>query len=718
MGLALTALPELLSPLPIQHFVDSNGNALSGGKLFTYTAGTTTKQTTYTDATGATPNTNPVTLNTRGEAGVWLNPNIVYKFVLSPSTDTDPPTNPIWTVDNISVSGGATSAATDITPQNYGAVGDGFIGDDGSITATQTSFFSTSASFEASDVGQSIGIVGAGTSGATLVTTIATYVAPNEVTLSAAAGTTVSSAHFAFGTDDSAALARFFSSNVGGRASFQDGSVYISTTKQTSQIKNLNANYNPIAFLIGNNTDNCFTVVTPQSLVTSQVTSRAIYRGLYLDALATGLDLHVQNDGSACYYGLIEDYSYRDPHLLSPSASSNQAIENFIVFDWIQRHCGQHGLHVHLVGGGSSTTIYCNETNIYNWEIRGLGQRFGSGTGSTASNAIRFTFDGITTASASKISNFNVYGCNWDADVANSLAGAGIGSVIFANAINTTTYRHVEAFRMYGPGGIESTSGQVAGPPLFLDGSNFTQGDWIESHIDQGIPFQWGIGVPSVFLSTPGDANEYCETSPNRAIVHEALLKRPTDGRSLVSSDVFPNGGFIDPNFKNIGSVYSTLGTLVASGNLVITIPLGLPANPVGNVNNTWQWPVTLILDHKPDSKTVINWAYAEYRIQIAYQVSPGPAAAGVNAILTVNVPSGNPSQTFAPNAVTFALTSSSGSLNDQLQVTIPGGANVGAGSINKLIDVIAYRTSGGGINEANHNYGTPGVQVNTGFGI
>src|SRR6185312_2331496 len=91
-----------LSPLPIQHFVDNNGNLCVGCKLFTYQAGTTTKQNTYTDSAGGTPNTNPVVMNARGEANVWLDPTLSYQFVLSPSTDSDPPTDPIWTVDQIS----------------------------------------------------------------------------------------------------------------------------------------------------------------------------------------------------------------------------------------------------------------------------------------------------------------------------------------------------------------------------------------------------------------------------------------------------------------------------------------------------------------------------------------------------------------------------------------------------------------------------------------
>lgn len=79
-----------------------------GAKLFTYAAGTTNKQATYTDSTGATPQTNPIILNARGEptngagsAGLWLQQSVAYKFVLAPSTDTDPPTNPIWTIDNV-----------------------------------------------------------------------------------------------------------------------------------------------------------------------------------------------------------------------------------------------------------------------------------------------------------------------------------------------------------------------------------------------------------------------------------------------------------------------------------------------------------------------------------------------------------------------------------------------------------------------------------------
>jgi hypothetical protein len=95
-----------LAPLAKQQF-NQNGVPLAGGKLFTYNAGTTTKALTYTDSTGDTPNTNPIILDSNGQCGVWLLPTNAYKFVLSPSTDTDPPTNPFWTVDNVTTGQGA-----------------------------------------------------------------------------------------------------------------------------------------------------------------------------------------------------------------------------------------------------------------------------------------------------------------------------------------------------------------------------------------------------------------------------------------------------------------------------------------------------------------------------------------------------------------------------------------------------------------------------------
>jgi hypothetical protein len=70
-------------------FFDNNGDPLIGGKLFTYAAGTTTPQATFTSATGTTPNSNPIILNGGGRvpAEIWLTDGLQYKFVLYSSTD-------------------------------------------------------------------------------------------------------------------------------------------------------------------------------------------------------------------------------------------------------------------------------------------------------------------------------------------------------------------------------------------------------------------------------------------------------------------------------------------------------------------------------------------------------------------------------------------------------------------------------------------------------
>lgn len=86
----------VVTPTAKTQFIDAAGAPLAGGKLYTYIAGTTTPQASYTDSTGATPNSNPVILDSRGEANVWLGES-TYKFKLTDANDVE-----IWTVDYIS----------------------------------------------------------------------------------------------------------------------------------------------------------------------------------------------------------------------------------------------------------------------------------------------------------------------------------------------------------------------------------------------------------------------------------------------------------------------------------------------------------------------------------------------------------------------------------------------------------------------------------------
>lgn len=83
-----------LLPPGKQCYLDNAGIPLVGGKLYTYAAGTSTPKATYSDSTGLTPLTNPVILDSRGEATIFWNG--AYKVVLKDALDAT-----IWTVDNV-----------------------------------------------------------------------------------------------------------------------------------------------------------------------------------------------------------------------------------------------------------------------------------------------------------------------------------------------------------------------------------------------------------------------------------------------------------------------------------------------------------------------------------------------------------------------------------------------------------------------------------------
>ena len=85
-------------------FLDANGNPLSGGKLYTYTAGSSTPENTYTTQAGSVANANPVILNSNGYPAsggsvveIWLTAGVEYKFTLKTSADVT-----VWERDDIS----------------------------------------------------------------------------------------------------------------------------------------------------------------------------------------------------------------------------------------------------------------------------------------------------------------------------------------------------------------------------------------------------------------------------------------------------------------------------------------------------------------------------------------------------------------------------------------------------------------------------------------
>jgi hypothetical protein len=71
-------------------FFDDNGVPLAGGKVYSYVAGTTTPQATYTTNVGNVANTNPIILDAAGRTPneIWLVVGVQYKFIVKTSTDT------------------------------------------------------------------------------------------------------------------------------------------------------------------------------------------------------------------------------------------------------------------------------------------------------------------------------------------------------------------------------------------------------------------------------------------------------------------------------------------------------------------------------------------------------------------------------------------------------------------------------------------------------
>lgn len=107
-----------------QQFFTDSGVILSGGKLYSYAAGTTTPQTTYTSASGSTAHTNPIILNSAGRVAtgeIWLTAGSNYKFALYTSTDVL-----ITTWDNITGING-TGIATNAVNVTYDPAGMGAV---------------------------------------------------------------------------------------------------------------------------------------------------------------------------------------------------------------------------------------------------------------------------------------------------------------------------------------------------------------------------------------------------------------------------------------------------------------------------------------------------------------------------------------------------------------------------------------------------------------
>lgn len=220
---------SLTPPMFLQFFVPGTNQPAVGSQLFTYIAGTSTKQATWTDSTQITQSANPIIADANGVMIFWLDPSLLYKFVWAAKGDTDPPSSPIYSVDNISgiitsavltqafigsilyprtaaeIAAGVTPVNFSYAPNNvkrYGAIGNGSTDDTAAIRVALnyaganglTSLFFPEGNYKITSTlvipGENITLYGEGVWASTITCAITGSAAPSLFTWTANAGGT------------------------------------------------------------------------------------------------------------------------------------------------------------------------------------------------------------------------------------------------------------------------------------------------------------------------------------------------------------------------------------------------------------------------------------------------------------------------------------------------------------------------------------------------
>jgi hypothetical protein len=96
------AVTGTVMPSPYQTVLSDAGLIISGALVWTYLAGTSTPQATYTDASLTTPNSNPIVADSAGRFVAFLQPGASYKFVVETAAVPPAHGSVIRTVDLVS----------------------------------------------------------------------------------------------------------------------------------------------------------------------------------------------------------------------------------------------------------------------------------------------------------------------------------------------------------------------------------------------------------------------------------------------------------------------------------------------------------------------------------------------------------------------------------------------------------------------------------------
>ncbi len=111
---------------PKKQFLSAAGAPLVNGKVDVYVAGSVVRSNTWQDKAQTTLNTNPIVLNSRGECLMWLDPAVVYDFVLTSAAGA-----PQYTVED--VSGSDAGMRADLAIKTSVSFGSGLVGHGGNL---------------------------------------------------------------------------------------------------------------------------------------------------------------------------------------------------------------------------------------------------------------------------------------------------------------------------------------------------------------------------------------------------------------------------------------------------------------------------------------------------------------------------------------------------------------------------------------------------------
>lgn len=397
--------------------------------------------------------------------------------------------------------------APNLYPEAYGATGNAVIFEDGAISSGSPNFTSSSSTFTSADIGKKIVIMGAGTSGATKITTISSITNSHTVVIASNASTTVSAAHGAYGTDDATAYANYQTAVGPGVGFHTPGKKYLTGTAQITNAKRLYGCGATIIFAIPNNTNNCWTHNPPGG------TNGGSFYGcqdLDFEYMATGLDgrkLTANVVGTPEYVNCYSSHAYRDNRHLFVAADTG--IEKS-VFDRDRGYYSGRNFCTITVTEAVSGISFCNHIQMRQCEARGIGRRY------TDSNGFSLIFDAVTDLN-SKVSMLQFDGGIYDCLYSQAMA-SGVGDFIMVRKINSATHQRVERVIGLNTIVIETSDGATISPlkkvinmesgvetPLFCELVNRTYGNWCESYHQNILdePLNARVGAHQAVAWTP-----------------------------------------------------------------------------------------------------------------------------------------------------------------------------------------------------------------------